>query len=115
MATLSRVLLSGSTDGKGVDVAATSIGSGTTIHTAHATSVDYIDLDAYNGDTVDRELTIGHGGTSDPDIIKMTIPALSGLVPVCRRLPLTNSLVLKAAAAAANVVELRGSVTRRTP
>lgn len=114
MATYSKLKLSGSTDGKGIDVAATSIGSGTTIHTAHATSLDLITLFAYNDDTADGLLTIGWGGTSDPDLFKQTIRAQAGMVLIVADLPLTNSLVVKAAAAAANVVQIYGYVNRIT-
>lgn len=115
MASYSKVLLSGSTQGKGVKVAATSIGSGTTIHTAVSgtSSIDFITLYAQNTDTQSRKLTIGWGGTTDPDdLIEVTIPAESGLVPVAIKLPLQNSLIVKAAAAAANVIIIFGEVSR---
>jgi len=50
MPTLSEIPLSGSTDGRGIKVAASAIGSGTTIHTAVASNTlyDLITLYAYN-------------------------------------------------------------------
>lgn len=114
MATYSKLKLSGSTDGKGIDVTATSIGSGVTIHTAHATSTDYVTLYAANTHSADVVLTIGWGGTADPDIFTVTIPFGSGLVLVIADLPLTNSLILKAAAGTGSVVQLYGSVSRVT-
>ena len=114
MATYSKGLLSGSTNGKGIKVAATAIGSGTTIHTAVSgtASIDIITLYAVNSDTQSRKLTLGWGGTTDPDdLIEVTIPAESGLVPVAIKLPLQNSLVVVAAAAAANVVIIFGDVS----
>ena len=115
MATYSKLKLSGSTDGKPIKVAATSIGSGDTIHTAHATAMDYIDLFAYNGDTASIELSIGWGGTTDIDhVYKVTIPAKSGPVKVAEEFPLTNSLVVKAAAGTTNKVAIVGSVRRVT-
>ena len=115
MATYSKVLLSGSTNGKGIKVAATAIGSGTTIHTAVSgtASIDFVTLYAVNSDTQSRKLTLGWGGTTDPDdLIEVTIPAESGLVPVAIKLPLQNSLIVKAAAASANLIVIFGDVSR---
>lgn len=115
MSTYSGVLLSGSTDGRPIKVAATSIGSGTTIHTAQASAslLDYITLYASNPDTTDHVLTVGWGGTTDPDdLIVMTIPSKAGLVLVAYKLPLRNSLIVKAAADSANKVVLTGRVIR---
>lgn len=115
MSTFSKIPLSGSTDGRGIKVAATAIGSGTTIHTAtsDATLPDNITIFAFNSDTVERVLTLGWGGTTDPDdLIKVTLPSQSGLALVAADLILRNSLVVKAAAEAANVVVLFGYVNR---
>jgi hypothetical protein len=107
VATYSKAYGSVGTTGLGVKVAATAIGSGTTIHTAHASNMHIVSIYATNGDTASRELTIGWGGTTSIDnTILITIPAKSGLVLVVHRLPITNSLVIKAAASAANVVTL---------
>lgn len=113
MSTYAGGKLSGSTDGRPVKVAATAIGSGTTIHTAQssATLFDYITLYASNPDTADHVLTLGWGGTTDPDdLIVLTIPSKSGLVLVTYKLPLRNSLVVKAAADSANKIVLTGRV-----
>ena len=112
MATYTKVKLSGSTDGRMIKVAATAT-LGTTIHTAHATSLDEIWLYAVNSDTVDRKLTIEYGGATAPDnLIEVTIPAESGLILVCPGLILSNSLVVTAFAAAANVIMIGGYVNR---
>lgn len=111
---VSKVKLSGSTDGKMIKVAATAT-LGTTIHTAHATSLDEIWLYAVNSDTVNRKLTIEYGGATSPDcLIEITIPAESGLVCVLPGLILTNSLVVTAFCASANVVMIGGYVNRIT-
>lgn len=104
-------LLSGSTSGKLIKVVATAT-LGTTIHTAVAgtSSMDEIWLDAINTDVVNRKLTIEWGDTTN--IIEVTIPAESGLVVVVNGLPLQNSLVVTAFAAAANVVMIGGHVNR---
>lgn len=113
MPTMSRQPLSASTDGRGVKVAATAIGSGTTIHTAvaSATDRDLVTLYAYNDDGSDRVLTLGWGGTTDPDdLIIQNIPTQSGLILVTYKLLIRNSLVVKAAGSAANVIVLFGHV-----
>ena len=114
MATYSKVKLSGGTDGKSIKVAATGT-PGTTIHTAHATDLDEIWLYAVNSDSTARKLTIEFGGTSAPDdLIELTIQPESGLVLVVPGLVLTNSLVVKAFAAIANLVLINGYVNRIT-
>ena len=114
MATFTKVVLSGAADGKGVKVAATAT-AGTTIHTADASAEDEIWLWAVNSDTSARKLTIEYGGTTAPDnLIEQTIPPESGLVLVIPGLILTNSLVVKAFCATANVVMLYGYINRIT-
>ena len=114
MATYSKVLLSGSTDGKGIKVAASST-PGTTIHTAHATAYDEIWIYAVNSETTARKLTIEWGQADAPDgNIEITIPAESGLVLVVPGLVLTNACVVKAFSAAANTTIIHGYVNRIT-
>lgn len=111
MATYSKGVLSGSTHGRGVLVTATAIGSGTTIHTAvaSATDIDLVTLFAMNSDSADVTLTLGFGGTTDPDdLIEVTLSPQAGLVLVLADLPLRNTLVLKAAASTGSVVTLFG-------
>jgi hypothetical protein len=111
MATVSKEFLSGSTNGQPVKVAASST-PGTTIHTAHATAKDEIYVFCYNSDSVDRKLTLEKGGTTSPDNHQaMTIPA-GETVLVMAGTPLSNSLVLKAFGAAANVLVIDGYVNR---
>ena len=66
--TITPVHLSGSTDGNPIKVAATAIGSGTTIHTAVSgtTSFDEVTLFVTNTDTSDRTLTVGWAGRWPP-------------------------------------------------
>jgi hypothetical protein len=114
MANYEKVKLSGSTDGRLKKVAATGT-PGDTIHTAHATALDEIWLYAVNSDTTARKLTLEFGGVAAPDdLIEVTIPAESGLLLVIPGLLLTNSLVLKAFCATANVVMVGGYVNRIT-
>lgn len=114
MATYDKLKLSGSTDGRMIKVVQT-VTAGTTIHTAHATALDEIHLWAVNSDTANRKLTIEYGGVADPDdLIESTVPFEDGLYQVLPGFVLSNSLVVKAFAAAANVVMIGGYVIRRT-
>ena len=114
MATFSKQLLSGSTDGKGVLVVETAT-AGTTIHTAHATDLDEIWLYAVNAHSADIKLTLEWGEATEPNgNIEFTVPTEAGLYLVVPGLLLTNSLVLKAFAATANEIVLHGYVNRIT-
>lgn len=115
MAQVSKRKFSGSTDGRGIKVVATA-SAGTTIHQAYATGVvagtwDEIWIYAYNSDTVARLLTIQFGGTTTPDDdIKVTLQPQAGLVPIIPGLILQNASIVRAYAAAANVIVLTGHV-----
>lgn len=118
MATFTKNILSGSTQGRGIKVVATA-SSGTTIHATGTSSsiIDEIWLYAYNSDTSSRLLTIQWGGTSAPDDdIKVSIPAQSGLVLVAAGLILTGTgsaaNTIRAYANAANVITVHGYVNR---
>lgn len=115
MASIVRTILSGSTDGRQIKVTATAT-PGTTIHTAHGSSEDEIWLWVGNEDSVARDVTIEFGGTTDPDDrITYSVPPGDGLKLMIPGLTLTNSLVVKAFAAAANVIMVAGHVNRITP
>lgn len=114
MATYSKQILSGSTNGKQIKVVATS-STGTLIHTAISgtTGLDEVWLYATNTDTTSRKLTIQWGGTVSPDdLIELVIPAESGYTLIVPGLIIQNSLVVRAFAAAANVVVIGGYVNR---
>ena len=112
---------SGSTQGQGVKVVATST-AGTLIHTTgtSATIIDRLSIWAYNGHSADVVLTIEFGGATVPDQnIVQTITAQTGLTIVVDGLILlgdgSSSLTVKAFAATANVIVLSGYVMRVTP
>jgi len=113
MASISRQLLSASTNGRPIQVAATS-STGTTIHTAAAgtTSIDEIHLWAVNNSTLDVLLTIEHGGTGAQNEIKFLIPAQVGLVELGGKLVLQNGLLIRAYAGTTNVLNISGYVNR---
>lgn len=116
MATYSKVILSGSTQGKAIKVAQTAT-AGDTIHTAVAgtSDMDEIWLWAVNSSASPVKLTLEWGEATAPDgNIEQTIPAESGLVLIAPGLLLQNSLVVKAFAGSANVVMIHGFVNRIT-
>jgi hypothetical protein len=116
MATYSKLPLSGSTNGKAIKVAAVAT-LGTTLHTAVAgtSDIDEVWLYAFNSDSVSRDLTIEWGGVNNPDdLIKCSIPALSGLQLVIPGNVLQNSLVVTAFASLTNVITIHGFVNRIT-
>jgi hypothetical protein len=111
---VSRIPLSGSTHGRAIKVAATAT-AGTLIHTgtSSTTDCDVVTLYAYNSSASAVNLTIEWGGVSDPDdLIKLSIPATSGLTLVAPDLVIRNSLVVRAFAGTTNVVTVQGFVNR---
>lgn len=116
MATFSKVILSGSTNGKGIEITQTAT-AGDLIHTAVAGAVnmDEVWLWAVNTDANTRILTLEFGGVADPDdYIEITLETQSGAILVCPGLILQNSLVIRAFADAANVIAVFGYVNRIT-
>jgi len=113
MATFSKIPLSGSTNGKGIQVAATAT-PGTTIHTAvtGTTSFDELWIYAVNISGSSVKLTVEYGGTAGADNIEITIPGESGLTLVIPGLFLNNAQVVTAFAATTNVISLHGYVNR---
>lgn len=116
MPNYSRVLLSGSTDGKPIKVAATST-PGTTVHTAISGSVGFDELYLWvnNVDSSPVNLTLEWGGTTDPDHLickTVPIPANCGPIPVATGFVLNNAAVVKAFASVANKLLMVGYVNR---
>jgi hypothetical protein len=119
MATFSKLILSGSTDGKGIKVVQTAT-AGTTIHTGSSTptTLDEIWLYAVNTDSTDRKLTIEWGGVASPDdLIEYTVKAENGLYLIAAGLLIKGNatpLLVRAFAATANVIVVHGYVNRIT-
>ena len=110
MATYSKELLSGSTQGKGILVAADET-PGTTIHTAVSgtTDIDEIWLYGVNTHSADIKLTLEWGEATEPNgNIEITVPAEEGLMLLVPGLLLQNSLVVKAFAGTANEIVIHG-------
>jgi len=121
MATLSKITLSSSTDGRPIKVAATAIGtSPTLIHTGSTTATTYDEVWIYaqNNHTADVALRLGFGNTTDPDdIIEYTVKTKGGLYLIVPGLILkgnATALTVKAAAGTTNVISLSGYVNRIT-
>ena len=121
MATMSKVLLSGCTQGKGIKLTDTASSvntdAGYVVHrgVAGTSDIDEVWLWAVNSSSADVKLTIEWGETTAPDgNIEVTIPGESGLVPVIPGLLMQNELYIKAFASSANVVMIHGFVNRIT-
>ena len=115
MATLTKIPLSGATYGAPIAVAATSIGSGTTIHTANSVTGagqgDEVVLYAANVDTASHTLTLGIAGTATANQVVFVIAAQTTTQVLPGHL-LANSQVVYAAADTANKINLFGYVLR---
>lgn len=115
MATFTKVLLSGSTNGRGILVAATAT-AGTVVHTAVSgtSSLDEIWLYAHNTSASAVKLTLEWGGVTAPnDHIEINVGAEgTGLILVAPGILLQNSLVVRAFAGTANVLNIFGYVNR---
>ena len=113
MATFTKTLLSGSTNGASILVSASAT-PGTVIHTAQSgtSGLDEVWLYAENSSATTAKLTVEFGGTAEKDQIELNIPGESGLVLVVPGLVLNNSLVVRAFAGTANVISVSGYVNR---
>lgn len=120
MATFSKQILSGSTDGKAVKVTGTGTAGAVTVHTGSstATTLDEIWVYANNTSASDVKLTIEWGTATAADgNIEYTVKAENGLYLIIPGLILKGNatpLVVKAFAATADVILLTGYVNRIT-
>ena len=115
MASFTKKVLSGSTDGRGVLVVATA-SAGTTIHTGSSTAatIQEVWLYASNPDTTTYTLTVQWGGTTSPnDYITIPIPPQAGLFLISPGLILKGNatpLVIRAFASTASKITIMGYV-----
>lgn len=113
MASFSKQLLSGSTNGRHIAVAAIAT-PGTLIHTAIAgtSSIDEVWLYAMNTGATAVKLTVEFGGTATSDLIEITVTGEAGLTLISPGLVLNNGLVVRAFAGTASVINISGYVNR---
>ena len=113
MATFTKTLLSGSTNGASILVSASAT-PGTLIHTAQSgtSGLDEIWLYADNSSSATVKLTVEFGGTAEKDQIELNIPGESGLVLVVPGLVLNNSLITRAFVGTSNLVSISGYINR---
>jgi hypothetical protein len=115
MATFSKTILSGSTDGKQIKVAATAT-AGTLIHTGSTATATLHEvwLYAVNTSASDVKLTIEWGGAASPDDhIEYTVKAENGLYLIVPGLLIkgnATALTVRAFAATTNVICISGYV-----
>lgn len=110
MSTPIKVKLSGSTSAKPIMVPQS--GTSATVHSASSTLQDFVNLQAWNIDTVDRLLTIELGGTTANERQTVTVPAQAGRITVLDRKLMQSGLVLSAFGTGSSVLMLDGDVTR---
>jgi len=114
MATYSKELLSGSTEGKGILIA-TDATAGTLIHTAVAgtTDIDEIWLYAVNTHSADIKLTLEWGEATEPNgNIEITVPAEEGLMLLVPGLLLQGGNVVRGFAGTSNEIVVHGYVNK---
>jgi hypothetical protein len=116
MATFSRQLLSGSTSGREIPVAATAT-PGTLIHTAiaGAAAFDEIYLWASNVTGAAATLTLEWGGVTNPGdhmVKSYSIPANSAPIPIATGQVLNGGLVVRAFSDTGSAINLGGFVNR---
>ena len=116
MATYSRILLSGSTNGRAIPVAATAT-PGTAIHTAVAgtSAFDEIYLWVSNVTGSAATLTLEWGGVTDPGdhmVKALSIPANSPPIPIATGMVLNNGLLVKAFSGTASALNIIGFANR---
>lgn len=116
MPSYSRQLLSGSTNGRVIPVAATAT-PGTLLHTAIAGTAGFDELYVWvsNVTAAAATLTIEFGGVTDPGdhIVKQfSIPANSPPIPIITGQVLQNGLAVRAFSGTANALNVSGYVNR---
>jgi len=116
MATYSRVLLSGSTNGRPIPVVATAT-PGTLIHTAVAgiTAFDEPYIWASNVTGAAATLTLQWGGVTDPGdhmVKSVSVPANSPPIPIATGQNINNGLVIRAFSGTASAINITGHANR---
>ncbi len=116
MPSYSRQLLSGSTNGRAIPVAATAT-PGTLVHTALTGVAGFDEVYAWVSNVTASAvaLTIEWGGVTDPGdhaVKQLSIPPNSPPIPILTGQVLQNGLSVRAFAGTANALNLTGYVNR---
>jgi hypothetical protein len=116
MATYSRILLSGSTSGQPVIVAATAT-PGTLIHTAVAGAAAFDEVYAWasNVTATAATVTFEWGSVADPGshmVKAVNIPANSPPIPISTGQVLNGGLIFRAFSGTASAINITGYVNR---
>ncbi len=112
MASFVKLPLSGSTNGKLIEVVATAT-PGTLIHTADVADLDEIYMYAENKTGADVTLTVEWGGVLAADLIQTKVNKLDkGLVLVIPGGILTGGLIVRAFSPVASEIRIMGWVNR---
>jgi len=110
--------LSGSTDGKAIKVTGTDTAGAVTVHTAVSGTTpgtfDEVWIYAYNGHSAAVVVTIEWGAADAWNVVKVSVPNQSGLVPIIPGFLLQNGTVVEAFAATADVIGIHGFVNSIT-
>ncbi len=118
MATYSRLLLSGSTSGRPIPVAAVAT-PGTLIHTAVAGAAAFDEIYAWasNVTAAAATLTVEWGGVGDPGdhmVKSYSLPANSPPIPIATGQVLNGGLAMRAFSGTGSAVNITGFVNRIT-
>ena len=113
MATFTKFMLTGSTEGQGIDLV-TSATPGTTLHTATnvASEMDEVWLYANNRTASQIDVTLEWGGTASGTLNFVGIPAQQGMVLITPGLTISGGNVVAAFASAVSGVSVFGFVNR---
>ncbi len=116
MAVHSKVILTGSTNGRPFRISGATTSGGTLIHTAaSATGADNGDeiwLWMTNTETTTCQVTLRWGGTASSDQMLYSVPAQSGYIIVSSGMFLNGGLAVRAFASASNQINVAGYVNR---
>ena len=108
---ITKVVLSGSTDGKPIVITATE-SPGNLIHTASATEIDEIWIYLSNSSSTPVVTTIQWGLTTTVGSIIQSVPGQAGLYLAVPGLILTNSSIVRVFAEISDVITVLGFVNR---
>lgn len=117
MASYSKIILSGSIDGGGIEVTGVTPSAGSTIHqgvSGAADSIDEVWLYVHNSATDSREIGIMWGSTAAGNRFVYTVTARDkdGLHLIVPGLVIRNGKIIKAYATAASALSIWGHVNR---